>query len=196
MRLASTVASAGVPTLMSDRRMAYADPPYPGQAHLYRRHPDYAGEVDHAELIERLEREFPDGWALSTSVPALGYVLSLCPSPERVSELRVCVWRRQPLPRPPARVMWSWEPVIVRTPHWRQQENEQLVTDAYFACQPAGFNGQEITGQKPEAFCYWVFDLLGLTRCDELVDLFPGSGAVSRAWEKWRAQGTLLEVTQ
>jgi len=45
-------------------RVAYADPPYPGCAHLYKDHPDYAGEVDHAELIDRMEREFPDGWAL------------------------------------------------------------------------------------------------------------------------------------
>ena len=29
-------------------RLAYADPPYPGKAWLYRGHPDYAGEVDHA----------------------------------------------------------------------------------------------------------------------------------------------------
>jgi len=35
-------------------RLAYADPPYPGKAWLYRDHPDYGGEVDHAALIERL----------------------------------------------------------------------------------------------------------------------------------------------
>jgi hypothetical protein len=35
-------------------RLAYADPPYPGRAHLYADHPDYAGEVDHRELISRL----------------------------------------------------------------------------------------------------------------------------------------------
>ena len=32
----------------------YADPPYPGKAWLYRGHPDYGGEVDHAALIGRL----------------------------------------------------------------------------------------------------------------------------------------------
>lgn len=32
-------------------RVAYADPPYPGQAaRHYADHPDYAGEVDHQEL--------------------------------------------------------------------------------------------------------------------------------------------------
>jgi len=50
-------------------RLAYADPPYPGKAYLYRDHPDYGGEVDHAELIERLAAY--DGWALSTSAAAL-----------------------------------------------------------------------------------------------------------------------------
>lgn len=36
--------------------MAYADPPYPGQAKRhYADHPDYAGEVDHGELMMRLE---------------------------------------------------------------------------------------------------------------------------------------------
>lgn len=47
-------------------RLAYADPPYIGCAHLYRGHPDYAGEVDHAALIERLESNF-DGWVLHAS---------------------------------------------------------------------------------------------------------------------------------
>ena len=32
-------------------RLTYADRPYPGKARLYRDHPDYGGEVDHAMLI-------------------------------------------------------------------------------------------------------------------------------------------------
>jgi len=43
-------------------------------------------------------------------------------------------------------------------------------------------------GAKPEGFCFWVFDLLGARACDEMHDLFPGSGAVGRAWEKYRAR--------
>src|SRR5262245_36185698 len=58
-------------------RLAYADPPYPGQAKKYRDQPDYAGEVDHAGLIESLCSY--DGWALSTNSRSLQYVLSLCP---------------------------------------------------------------------------------------------------------------------
>lgn len=176
-------------------RIAYADPPYPGSAYLYKDHPDYAGEVDHAELIERLVRDFPDGWALSTSAAALRDVLALCPRPERASELRICAWVRLPIPRPPARAMWSWEPLIVHTPHWRQSHKGDFVSDTLtFASQPTGFYGGTITGQKSVGFCHWMFRLLGLGPDDELVDLYPGSGAVTHAWERWRNQLTFDEM--
>lgn len=68
-------------------RFAYADPPYPGQSHKYRGHPDYAGEVNHKELIDRLSLDYPDGWALSTSGSALQSVLDLCPR-----DVRIAVW--------------------------------------------------------------------------------------------------------
>ena len=38
-------------------RIGYADPPYIGCAHLYHDHPDYAGEVDHVALVDRLDRK-------------------------------------------------------------------------------------------------------------------------------------------
>src|SRR6266508_1600473 len=78
-------AVAGGPALRL--RLAYADPPYPGNAWLYRSHPDYAGEVDHAALIRRLSAY--DGWALSTSAAALPAVLVLCPT-----GVRVAAWHR------------------------------------------------------------------------------------------------------
>lgn len=59
-------------------KIGYADPPYIGQsARHYKDHPDYAGEVDHAELVERLERDY-DGWVLHTHVPGLRELLTLC----------------------------------------------------------------------------------------------------------------------
>ncbi len=194
-------------------RVAYADPPYPGQAlrHYGKSGDPFDGdvqEVDHAELIERLEAEFPDGWALSTSVPALGDLLALCPKPDASKKrtwngragvklgtgVRVCAWFRTGYPFPPSRVMWSWEPVIVRTPHWRQRHRSDFVPDALYATQPRGFLGNSITGQKPQAFAYWLFDLLGLGADDELVDLFPGSGAISHAWDAWRRQTTIFDI--
>lgn len=50
-------------------RLGYADPPYIGCAHLYKDHPDYVGEVDHAALIGRLEADY-DGWVLHASATA------------------------------------------------------------------------------------------------------------------------------
>jgi hypothetical protein len=35
---------------------------------------------------------------------------------------------------------------------------------------------------KPAAVCRWIFGLLGAQAGDSLDDLFPGSGAVGRAW--------------
>jgi hypothetical protein len=41
------------------RRLAYADPPYPGRARrYYGDHPDYGGEVDHAELVASLSADY------------------------------------------------------------------------------------------------------------------------------------------
>jgi hypothetical protein len=45
-----------------------------------------------------------------------------------------------------------------------------------------------LAGAKPERVCWWLFEVLGLDPEDELDDLFPGTGAVSRAWESWRSQ--------
>ena len=39
-----------------------------------------------------------------------------------------------------------------------------------------------VIGAKPAAVCRWIFALLGAGPGDTLDDLFPGSGAVSRAW--------------
>ncbi len=44
-----------------------------------------------------------------------------------------------------------------------------------------------VTGTKPAAFCHWVFTLLGAAPGDTLDDLFPGSGAISRAWAAYTA---------
>lgn len=192
-------------------RVAYADPPYPGQAkrHYGKKGDPYEGEVEEVDIVDlivQLEEDFPDGWALSTSVPSLLEVLAQCPEPDLSKKrtwngragiklgtgVRVCAWFRTGFPFPPSRVMWSWEPVIVRTPHWRQRHKHDFVPDALYATQPRGFLGNQITGQKPVAFCYWIFDLLGLGPDDELVDLFPGSGAVGHAWEAWKRQPSLL----
>jgi hypothetical protein len=161
-------------------RLAYADPPYPGQAKRhYADHPDYAGEVDRAELVERLA--LYDGWALSTSVPGLQEVLALCPA-----DVRIASWHITNSEPPGNRGTWhwSWEPVIVRA----ARPPAITIRDVLRHHAPHGFFGNEITGQKPVAFCEWVFRLIGAEPGDELDDLFPGSGAVAKAWQGYDRQ--------
>jgi hypothetical protein len=43
-----------------------------------------------------------------------------------------------------------------------------------------------LTGAKPEKVCHWAFELVGARPDDELADLFPGTGAVTKAWAKWQ----------
>lgn len=152
---------------------AARDPPYPGKSFYYRDHPDYGGEVDHVALIRRLSAY--DGWALSTSAAALPVVLGLCPP-----GVRVAAWHRGPRPTASRYPLSAWEPVIY---HGGRPVYGPLRTDSLVhGVSPLTTLPGRVTGQKPAAFCRWVFDLLGAAAGDTLDDLFPGSGAVSRAW--------------
>jgi hypothetical protein len=157
-------------------KLAYADPPYPGRAHLYADHPDFAGEVDHAELVERLIGY--DGWALSTSASALRAVLPICPA-----GVRVLAWVKHT-------VNVSWEPLIVKPARPVRDVRDwiEVEPDCYqWRPRPASY----VIGQKPEPFCRWMFEWLGADHDDELDDLYPGSGAVGRAWARWSVQPRL-----
>lgn len=169
------------------RRFAYADPPYPNTAYLYRDHPDFAGEVDHAELVDRLVAEFPDGWALSTSAAALREVWALCPR-----STRLMIWDKPFTPmKPTASVQFGWEPVLVCGGRPRQLA-DGLVRDVVSA-NPVAYRSVDggVIGMKPPAFCHWLFKILGARPGDELVDLFPGSGAVAAAWQRFQEQPEL-----
>ncbi len=87
--------------------------------------------------------------------------------------------------------MYSWEPVILcDTPRPAQPTRMHCEANAdqyTFRAKRDGY----VVGAKPQGFCFWLFDAMGLQPDDELVDLFPGSGAVSEAWNAWRAQGRL-----
>lgn len=52
-----------------------------------------------------------------------------------------------------------------------------------------GTDPARVVGAKPAAFCRWVFDLLGARPGDQLDDLFPGSGGVTRAWAAFSQDG-------
>jgi hypothetical protein len=162
-------------------RLAYADPPYPGMAYLYRGHPDYAGEVDHAALIRRLADEY-DGWALSTSAAALPAVLGMCPP-----GVRVASWHRGPRMTASKWPLHAWEPVIYHggRPLYGPFRTDSLVCGV----SPLTTLPSRVTGTKPAEFIRWVFELLGAQRGDTFDDLFPGSGVVGRAWQLYVAPG-------
>jgi hypothetical protein len=168
-------------------RFAYADPPYPGQsARWYKDHPDYAGEVDHVALVARLEAEYPDGWALSTSANAMRDVLTLCPPTAQVA-----IWHvtNRNL-RGNGRWELAWEPVIVNG--GRQKFGEAPIVRNVLTCSSViGILGNSITGQKPPAFTRWVHALLGAEPGDTVHDLFPGSGAVGAESAALKSQPVL-----
>jgi hypothetical protein len=159
-------------------RFAYADPPYPGRAHYY---PERA-EVDHRALVERVVAEFEDGWALSTSAEALQEVLALCPV-----GVRVCAWQRAVRPTRSKRPISAWEPLIVCGGRELPLDRPQTVRAALaYGGRFRAFPGA-ITGMKPPQFAVWMFCQLGARPGDELVDLYPGSGAIGEAWRRYAA---------
>jgi len=170
-------------------RVAYADPPYIGQSRKhYKDHPDYAGEVDHPALIQRLASEYPDGWALSCHVPSLRVLLPLCPD-----DVRVGAWVKPfAVIKKNVRISYAWEPVI-----WRGGRKDTRRAGAgkdWISANIVLRNHNGTKGSKPEAFCFWIFELLNLEDGDDLHDLFPGSGIVTRCWESWKRQ-TRLPLT-
>jgi hypothetical protein len=151
-------------------RFAYADPPYPRMAKKhYEDHPDYAGEVDHPALIERLTDE-------------LHWLLPLCPKHRVLAWVKpFAAWKRNHWPA------YAWEPVILvggRSLYGTQE------TPRDFIAEPITMR-KGVSGAKPLAFCLWLFSCLGATPQDEVVDLFPGSGAVGHAWLTYCAQQPL-----
>jgi hypothetical protein len=162
-------------------RFAYADPPYPGRAkRYYGSHPDYKGEVDHEELIGRLCRDYPDGWALSTGPTMIQDVLGLCPA-----GVRVGIWHNTNSKHPGAinDWWWCWEPVIICG---GRRSQVRALTE----CGASGQAGRFV-GAKPAQFTRWVLGLLGAVPEDTVDDIFPGSGAVGLVIEEWRSQPVL-----
>ena len=157
------------------KRLAYADPPYPGTARKYYQHEaTYGGEVDHAELVSLLQPY--DGWALSTSARALREILPLCPE-----GVRVAAWVKpngaSARTRGPHNL---WEPVIYQPARLRRPGKRDWVS-----LKPAR-GGGTLPGRKPLGFCMWLFELLGASLVDDLDDIYPGSGIVGRAWGQYR----------
>jgi len=153
-------------------RFAYADPPYLGQA---RKHYGTA-EVDHAALLGHLQTY--DAWALSCSSPSLRFLLPLCPETARVA-----AWVKPfAIFKPNVNPAYAWEPVIFFGS--RRGDRSRATVRDWVSANITLKRG--LVGAKPNPFCLWLFELMGLLPEDELFDLFPGTGAVARAWNLWR----------
>lgn len=159
-------------------RWGYADPPYPGKAHMYEGHRDYAGELPVDEVLDELAGLELDGWAMSTSAAALPHALALCVA--RALEVRVAVWHRHVRDRSHARgPLNAWEPIIW---HGGRQLGPVRSDHLDYAARPRLTDPNRVVGAKPARFARFVFELLGAEPGDELVDLYPGSGGIGRAW--------------
>ena len=164
-------------------KAAYADPPYLGLAKAFygEMHPN-ASEYDsiqgHKALIERLCDEY-DTWALSLHEPSLKIILPMCPA-----NVRVGAWVK-PFASFKMNVTraWAWEPVIFCFTRARARSREQG-TWRDFISEPITMK-RGFPGAKPEKFCCWLFEGMNLGPEDDFHDLFPGSGAVTHAWQKW-----------
>lgn len=180
-------------------RVAYADPPYPGCGALYSTpgtpeyHPDamrWDDPSEHVRLMEQLERDYPDGWALSTNVGSLRALLRDAPPRALVAS-----WIRGSMRmRREVSVLRGWEPVIYSVPVAPRCKGMFGAAIDHVAAFTNQHTTEGFVGAKPRAFGLWVCKLLGLGGHpdDEFVDLFPGSGAVTRAWQDYRATAIAL----
>ena len=163
-------------------RIAYADPPYLGCARLYPEHPEahvWDRPEAHGDIMAKMDADF-DAWALSLHEPSLRHLLPLAPE-----GVRVGVWVKPFASfKPGVDPAYTWEPLIYRTA--RKWDRGQPTCRDHVS-EPIALK-KGLTGAKPDRFCFWLFDLLGARHGDEFTDLFPGSGQVARAWEKWTAQ--------
>lgn len=177
-------------------RFAYADPPYLGRAEYYRAHHPEAmtwnDPATHRALIERLQAEYPDGWAMSMSERSLRVILPMCPP-----EARIAAWisDRPRFAGKAVPVRKHFEPVVFFGGH-PYADTGNRAADFIVTKQerlPAGQaryemsktdlrSGRTFVGRKPQAFSLWILDLLGWVPGDTIDDLFPGSGAVTAAW--------------
>jgi hypothetical protein len=168
-------------------KFAYADPPYLGCAAKFYGDATYDDPEAHRLLIVRLCDEFPDGWALSCTSPNLRVILPMCPD-----DVRIGAWVKPfHVFKRGVRPAYAWEPVLFRG---GRNKNHPPPPKGGKATTPKDFVSANITlkrgltGAKPEAFCRWMFAVLGMQPGDELVDLFPGTGAVTQAYEAWQQE--------
>jgi len=166
-------------------KFAYADPPYLCGAHHYKEHPEwhvYATMDGHAQLIARLIKEYPDGWALSMSSVDISAMAAILPA-----DVRWGAWCKPFASfKPNVTRAYCWEPVAFMGGR-PIPKTEPTVRDFVEAAEtsPAIMESitlrKGLTGAKPPKFCEWILDLMGFDcDLDTIDDLFPGTGVFGR----------------
>jgi hypothetical protein len=146
-------------------------------------HPDahlWDDPATHEALVARIVDEF-DGWAIAMAHDNLRTYLHWVPA-----DVRIGIWVKRIIPSG-ARVINTWEPVVVRVPEGRRASagHTQFPRDAMVFRNKDG----AFAGAKPPQWTRWVLDMLGYDpETDTVDDLFHGSGAVAAEI----AQGVLL----
>jgi hypothetical protein len=165
-------------------KLAYADPPYLGCCSYYGHHHEapygcWDDPDTHYDLRTQLDTY--DGWVLHASSPSLPTLLV-----DLGSSVRIMAWVKPFAAfKPNIPVAYAWEPVMVKAARKPEVAGRMVMRD--WIDEPITMR-RGLTGAKPERVCHWAFEMMGAHRDDELVDLFPGSGAVSHAWDSWRSQ--------
>ncbi|MDD3019853.1 MAG: hypothetical protein PHX61_02585 [Alphaproteobacteria bacterium] len=168
-------------------KLAYADPPYIGQAKRhYKNDPSGipAEEVNYMELIRKLLSEY-DGWALSASSPSIPEISRILGGASGWADhtYRIGAWVKPFCSwKPTHRVQYTWEPVFFVPVRDKGSRSVPSVRD-YVSCRITTKKGTH--GAKPPEFNDWILNILGYQTGDTLDDLFPGTGGMSEAVQRF-----------
>lgn len=140
---------------------------------------DWDNPARHRQLLEDLVADF-DGWAIATTPDGLE---AYRPLPIAA---QILVWAKTNATPTSRAIASTWEAVIVCPPLGRRarRPGQPAVPDVLVTAAPR----RSFAGAKPPEWTRWVLAALDYRPGeDDLVDLFPGSGAVAAA-----ADGMLL----
>lgn len=159
-------------------KIAYADPPYLGQAKKRYADPTYDEPDAHRRLLERLNSDF-DGWAYSMGA-TLAEAQNIIPMlPEGV---RLGAWVKPfAIFKPGVNPAYAWE-IVAFKPARARSRDMPTVRD-WISCNITLKKG--LCGAKPKEVCFWIFDVLGAQPGDDFTDLFPGTGIAGESWLEW-----------
>ena len=180
-------------------KFAIADPPYYGRAKRWygvggcgaghgKRQADQHPEAHiwdkpeaHLNMLKDLQLHY-DGFAIATSVMGLNVYLKEIDLTQG-SGYRICIWHK-PISAPSgSRIRNVYEPVIIYIPSDRRGYKSYVRMDDL---KTINIKKNGFVGSKPKEWVWWVLDLMGADKEDQIDDLFFGSGAVTQAINEWK----------